>query len=360
MSRPQQRGAGPVRGAAFGLAAAALFGVSAPLAKLLLPVVEPLVLAGLLYLGAAAALILFEPARRRIGPREAKLRATDALPLLGIVVLGGIAGPVLMLLGLQRLSGVAGALLLNLEAPFTIALAVLLFREHLDLRELLASALVIGGATVLAFRPGELHADLWGIAALTGACLAWGVDNNLTQRLSVRDPIAVVRIKALGAGTCTLSVAWLVGMPLPAWPILGGALVLGAFSYGVSIVLDMYALRILGAAREAAYFATAPFIGAVAALPLLGETLGGADLGAGALMAAGVVLLLRAQHSHRHTHTPLEHDHVHVHDEHHRHEHEGEVTEPHSHPHRHEELTHEHPHASDVHHRHRHPPGGHS
>src|SRR5215212_5642061 len=183
------------RGAFYGLAAAVLFGMSAPISKLLLPNVGFLMLASLLYLGAGIGLSGFALLRR--DRREAVVRRSDALPLAGIVVTGGIVGPILLLYGLQSVSGVAGSLLLNLEAPFTMLLAVLVFREHMSRGEVLASVLIVGGALVLSYERGELRAELLGALAIAGACLSWGIDNNLTQKLSVRDPIAVVRIKTL-------------------------------------------------------------------------------------------------------------------------------------------------------------------
>ena len=344
------------QGAAYGLAAAALFGLSTPLAKVLLPAAEPLVLAALLYLGGGGALLLFSAIRPPSAERDTRLQRTDVLPLLAVVLLGGVAGPVLMLVGLERLSAATGSLLLNLEAPFTIALALLVFREHLGRRELFAALFIVGGAAVLTVRPGELHADPWGVLALAGACLSWAVDNNLSQRLSLRDPVRVVRAKSLGAGACSLAVALAFGFPLPEGRTVFAALLVGAFSYGLSLVFDMYALRLLGAAREAAIFATAPFVGALAAVPIAGDRLGRVELAAGALMIAGLALLLRERHGHRHAHEALEHEHLHVHDAHHQHAHEGPVTEPHSHPHRHAPLVHDHPHVSDLHHRHRHEP----
>jgi drug/metabolite transporter (DMT)-like permease len=349
-----------VRGALCGLTAAALFGLSAPLAKLLLPGAGPLLLAALLYLGGGLGLSLLALARRHGGeaPREAKVRLrTDGPLLAAIIVAGGMLGPVLMLEGLSRMSAVAASLLLNLEGPFTILLALAVFGEHLGRWGVAAAACTLGGAALLGFAPGEVRGDWLGVLCLAGACLAWAVDNNLTQRLSLKDPLAVVRIKALGAGLCMLALALLRGQVLPEGKVLAGALGLGAASYGLSILLDMYALRLLGAAREAALFATAPFVGALAALPLLGERLRAVDVGAGGLMAVGVALLLRERHGHLHTHAPLEHEHLHVHDAHHQHAHEGVSPEPgvpHSHPHRHAPLTHDHPHVSDLHHRHRH------
>lgn len=341
-------------GAVLGLLAAVSFGVSAPLAKLLLADVSPQLLAGLLYLGAGFGLGVYRLARP--GTREAPLTRADLSPMLGVVALGGVCGPLLLMLGLARVSGTAGSLLLNLEAPLTIVLAAVLFGEHLGRRVVSASICIVLGAVVLRVNPGEVAADLVGVVAVAAACLCWALDNNLTQRLSLKDPFQIVRIKTLAAGAFNTGLALALGASLPDARTVGLALGLGVLSYGVSVVLDAYALRAHGAAREAAYFATAPFVGAVAAVPLLGERLGEAELAAMVLMAAGVVLMLRERHAHEHAHEPLEHEHVHVHDEHHWHEHaSGDPPgEPHAHRHCHERLIHHHLHVPDLHHRHRH------
>ncbi len=312
-------------------------------------------MAGLLYLGAGAGLTLYGLVRpRRRIDREARLNRRDLWLLAGITATGGIFGPVLMLVGLGRVSGLSGSLLLNLEAPFTMLLAVLLFREHLGKTALTGALLIIGGGLLLSWRPGDLHADPWGILAIAGACLSWGIDNNFTQRLTLRDPVAVVRWKTLGAAACTLAIGAVLHRELPPPAVAAAAVGLGSLSYGASILLDMYALRLLGAAREAAFFATAPFIGAALAVPLLGDSFGPAEIGAALLMSSGIAILVREKHIHVHTHEALEHEHMHIHDEHHQHAHGVPAVEPHSHLHPHEPLTHEHPHVPDLHHRHRH------
>lgn len=342
-------------GAVYGLAAAALFGLSAPIAKLLVDEVSPQVLAGLLYLGAGAGLSLYGALFRRT-TREAPLRRSDALPLAGVVIAGGLIGPVLMLIGLGRVSAVGGSMLLNLEGPFTVTLAVLLFKEHLGAYGIAATALILAGSAVLKVGPGDVELDTLGVLAIAGACLAWAIDNNLTQRLSLRDPLALVRIKTLAAGSINLALGLSMGGSIPAAGVLTAALVVGSLSYGASVLLDAHALRRVGAAREAAYFATAPFVGALASLPIVGEPLRPVDMLAMVMMAAGVVALLRERHAHEHTHAPMDHDHVHVHDAHHQHEHgpDDPPGEPHAHAHHHGHLVHDHAHVPDLHHRHRH------
>jgi drug/metabolite transporter (DMT)-like permease len=353
------------RGLAAGLAAAALFGASTPLAKLLLPGAGPLLLSGLFYLGAACALSLSIAVRRRLSSApDAPLTRGDLPLLLCVLVLGGVLGPLAMLWGLARTSGFAGALLLNLEPPLTLALALLFFGEHIGRAELAAAAVITAGAAALGGAPAqEGSTQPWGALAIALACLCWGLDNNLTQRLSLRDPLAIARAKTLGAGLFSLCAALLTGSTLPPLRQLLGALAVGALSYGASLALDVVALRDLGAAREAALFATAPFAGALLSVALLGDRPAPLQGVAAGAIAVGVLLLLRARHGHLHSHAALAHDHRHAHDAHHQHSHEGlalpldaqgQPLEPHAHFHRHVSLLHDHPHVSDAHHRHEH------
>jgi drug/metabolite transporter (DMT)-like permease len=273
------------RGGLYGIASAALFGLSAPLSKRLLPDIGPMLLAGLLYLGAGAGLTIVSIIRGRPWPR---FRRADWWRLALIALVGGFAGPILLMIGLQRVSGVVGSLLLNLEAVFTVLLAVAFFRDRLAAAEWIGALLILGGAAVVSYRPGELTADWIGVLAVAGASFSWGLDNNLLQRVSSYDPVSVVQIKALSAGTVSVVLSLMVGQRLIGGSVLPAALSVGFVCYGISIVFDVYALRYLGAAREAAFFATAPFLGALAAVPLLGDRLSRTDaIGAG-LMAIGV------------------------------------------------------------------------
>lgn len=336
------------------LIAALAFGLSAPLAKRLLDVVPPLFLAGLLYLGAG---VFLGVARRIWRQRPATGRALsvrDGWILAGVVLTGGVLAPPLLLWGLQRSSATTTALLLNLEVVFTVLLAGILFNEHLGARITIAAVVMAAGGVVLGWTPGDPTIAA-GAAAVAGACLLWALDNNLTRLIAEGDPLLIVEIKGLVAGTVNLLLALASGQSPPAPATIAFGMALGAVSYGTSLVLFILAMRTLGAARAGAYFATAPFFGAAGSLALLGESPTGGLLAAAALMALATWLLVHERHLHRHLHPTGTHAHVHVHDDHHQHAHAGgEGPEPHSHPHATGPIEHEHPHTPDIHHDHGH------
>jgi drug/metabolite transporter (DMT)-like permease len=343
-------------GAAFAFGSALLFGLTAPLSKLLLDRFDPQLLAGVLYLGAGLGLAVVNVGRRAIGlpGAEAPVRRHDLPWLAAVVVAGGLIGPLLLMVGLQWTSAANGSLLLNLEGLATMAIAWLVFRENVDARLFAGAMAILAGAAVLSRNGAGVSLDR-GALLIAGACFAWGVDNNLTRKLSSADPVAIVAIKGLAAGSVNCAMALARGAGLPGPEPLAAAATLGFFGVGVSLVLFILALRHLGTARAGAYFSLAPFIGAVAAIVLLREPATPSLLIAGALMGLGVWLHLAERHEHQHDHDPLEHEHGHVHDEHHQHSHGGEVVvEPHSHRHRHQRLVHSHPHYPDLHHRHDH------
>jgi drug/metabolite transporter (DMT)-like permease len=334
------------------LLSAALFGISAPLAKLLLGEISPWLLAGLLYLGSGLGLALVRLVRRS---NEAGLSRRD-LPWFGAAVLaGGVIGPVLLVFGLAQSSASEAALLLNLESVLTLAIAWIVFKENVDRRLAVGAAAIVAGAVVLSW-PKEATVGLsLGPVLIGGACLAWAIDNNLTRKVAAADPMQIAMVKGLTAGIANVAIAFVLGAKLPPVGAIASAGLLGFFSYGVSLTLFVLALRHLGAARTGAYYALAPFIGAGAAILILGEPVGIAFIAGGLLMAIGLWLHLTERHLHEHLHEPLEHEHVHVHDAHHQHAHApGTLPEPHVHAHRHARLSHHHPHYPDLHHRHTH------
>lgn len=342
-------------GVPLALASAALFGAVSPLSKLLLDTVSPLMLAGLLYAGAGIGLAIFWFLRRSADrvDTQARLQRSD-IPWLGAAIaMGGIIAPVLLMSGLALATASSVALLLNVEGLATMAIAWLVFRENVDRRLLAGAGLILMGAVVLSWQGQGIAVNL-GALLVIGACIAWGIDNNLTRKISSADPVMIAMLKGLVAGTVNVGLALLTGSAPPHLPTVGAAALVGFLGVGVSLVMFILALRHLGTARTGAYYSLAPFIGAFLAVVLLGEPVTVRLLLAGILMGLGLWLHLAERHVHDHEHEALEHEHSHVHDAHHQHAHDGPITEPHTHWHRHEPIVHSHVHYPDIHHQHRH------
>lgn len=343
--------------------AALAFAASVPANKLLLADVAPLALSGVLYIsaGTLCAGLAWLSGRTRTAMAEGNaLRGAEWVWLLGAVLSGGVLAPLLLFLGLREVSGHVAGLLLNFEAMFTVGLGVLLSGEYLGRRGWLGALAILVGAVLLSLPHGEAASipTRWtGIALVAGACALWGLDNNLTQRVSLRDARQIVAIKGFAGGITSLSLAAAFG-GFGHWnaPRLLAALAVGAVSFGLSIVLFVRGLRHLGVIQTGMLFALAPGFAAILSLVLLHETLAVWGLLALASMTAGALLLATDRHEHLHEHEALEHAHEHAHDEHHQHEHTPAqlAQAPHAHWHRHEPMTHRHPHVHDIHHRHRH------
>jgi drug/metabolite transporter (DMT)-like permease len=331
------------------LVSAALFGAATPMSKILLGDIPPFQLAGLLYLGAALAMLPVVVGQ----PRHARLDARNVRRLAGAVLFGGLVAPVILLFGLRAAPAGSVSLLLNLETAATAILGALCFAEPLAYRGwagiagiALAGALLSGGA--------------WpGIAAtllVATACVCWGLDNHLTALIDGMTPAYSTLCKGAVAGSVNLLIGLVAGPVRAAGWDVAAALAVGALSYGVSIALYIRAAQHLGAVRAQAVFASAPFLGAALSYAVLGEAITLSALTAAALMAAAVWLLLGGAHAHSHRHGAVEHVHSHRHDDgHHLHGHPDLPADAtHVHRHRHDELAHAHPHWPDLHHRHEH------
>lgn len=333
------------------LLAAALFGASSPAAKALLSSLSPLTLAGLLYLGAALGVLPFS---LRGGSRSARRGKKNLARLAGVVLFGGVLGPLLLLVGLQRAPAASVSLWLNLEAPATALLGWAFFREHLDRRVVLAIVLVTAATAWLA---GASGAALVPAALLiAGACLCWGLDNNLSATIDGFTPAQSTLAKGVVAGAVNLGAGLMLDGAALSVRSVALALLLGALAYGASIVLYVRAAQQLGAVRSQLLFSSAPFFGVVLAWLALREPILPTQLGAALLMVLAVVLLHRERHEHPHAHPATTHTHWHRHDDgHHEHSHQPAVDGGHVHEHHHAEQQHTHPHRPDLHHRHDHP-----
>lgn len=336
-----------------GLASAFLFGAATPASKALLENIQPQSLAGLLYFGAALGVLPLVLREKTFNWPWQAGRSTFFF-LSGAILLGGIMGPLLLLLGLRATNAGDVSLWLNLEFVATVILGHFVFREHLSARgwiaacgTLIASVLLVeieGGNGVVPF------------LLIASGCLCWGFDNHLTALIDGISPAQTTFWKGLFAGVFNSIMGGAFSIFTNRPELFLGAMILGAISYGISIIFYILAAQGLGAVRSQILFSLAPFIGLFLAVTALGESLTIIQVVAAGIIILSLIILFSENHAHVHRHTFVSHQHQHTHDgSHHNHRHNGvDGQNEHTHWHDHHPERHDHEHWPDLHHRHSH------
>ena len=338
------------------IAAAALYGVSSPASKLLLEKLSPTIMASMLYLGAGIGMLALQIIKKisKAQSYEASLTKKELPYIIGMIILD-IAAPIFLMIGLTKTTSSNASLLNNFEIVATAMIALFIFKEAVGKRMWTAIFFITLSSIVLTFEDISSFTFSVGSVFVLLACVSWGLENNCTRMLSIKDPGQIVVIKGLGSGFGALLIAWLskdIKIDI-SYALI--ALILGFVAYGLSLLMYIRAQRELGAARTSAYYAAAPFIGVLISWIVLKEAVTPSFLTALFIMLIGTYFAVTEDHEHAHIHTFETHEHKHRHDDnHHTHTHVPKFIGEHSHEHRHEEITHSHSHTPEIHHRHQH------
>ncbi len=271
--------------------AAALYGISTPVSKLLLQKIHPTLMAALLYLGAGLGMSLIYRIRsfRRNPVKDKKWSRSDLPYIFGMIILD-IAAPIFLMIALTTTGAAGTSLINNFEIVATALVALIIFKETIGRHMWIAIALITAGCILLSVEDfGSLKLSAGSMFAVL-ACICWGLENNFTRKLSANDPLMITIIKGFGSGTGALIIAWALGQFKADILYLLIALLLGFVAYGLSIYFYISAQRSLGAARTSAYYAVAPFIGALVSFVLFGQKMTGWFILASVFMVAGVGL----------------------------------------------------------------------
>jgi drug/metabolite transporter (DMT)-like permease len=336
-----------------GLISAFLFGAATPASKALMGDLQPQMLAGLLYFGAGLGvlpMVLNEKAH--YWPWRAG-RSTILL-LLGAISLGGIIGPLLVLIGLETATAGDTSLWLNLEFVATVMLGHFVFREHLSSRGWIAACGTLIASVLLV--KIETGGEMIPFILIASGCLCWGVDNHLTALIDGISPAQSTLWKGISAGSFNMIMAGVLSGTSNLSGTVLIALLVGVFSYGISITLYIFTAQELGATRSQMIFSVAPFFGLFLSVSFLGESFTLIQAIATAIIVVSLIILFSEKHSHKHGHTYFSHGHQHTHDvNHHNHCHDDIKDDlSHTHWHDHHAQNHEHEHWPDLHHRHNH------
>ena len=291
------------------IASAVLFGLSSTLNKIALENVHPTVVAGMIYFigGVFLFVIHLTPLCERVlsaldtQETESKITAKDLRVLALVILCGSVIAPLLLLNGLNQSTAINASLLLNAESLFTALMAFVFLNERGARREYLGILMLLVGVVFVTtngeFQRLSLTENVSGNLLIVGACLFWGIDNNLSRFLSKkRDIILVTGLKCFIGGLALLTISFLAGIdfsiPLTSLPYLLSA---GALSIAFSILLFLFALRKIGSMRTGVIYSMSSLFGVVLAFIVLRETFTAIQLAAGLIMLLGVYVLYRNQ-----------------------------------------------------------------
>lgn len=271
--------------------AAVFYAVNMPASKALLGHIAPTIMAGLLYLGAGIGIWLLSlTAGKKLAAKD-RLSKADLPYTIGMIVLDIIA-PICLMLGLSHTTSANASLLNNFEIVATALLALALFHEAISRRLWGAILLVTASSCILSFEGASSFHLSWGSLLVLLAATCWGLENNCTRKIASKDTFEIVTLKGIFSGSGSLMVGFLLGerLPPPAYGLL--ALLLGFVAYGLSIYFYIRAQHVIGAARTSAYYAVAPFVGALLSFVFLREPLSTRYFIALGLMFIGSLILV--------------------------------------------------------------------
>lgn len=337
----------------FAVLAAVSYGVCAPFSTLLLEKLPPTMMAALLYLGMGIGMFIVGLFNR--GERtEAKITKKE-MPYVVAMIILDIGASIFLMVGLSMTTPANASLLNNFEIVVTAVIALSFFKEAIGKRMWIAIVCITFASLILSVEDVSSFSFSLGSVFVLGACLCWGIENNCTRMLSLKDPLQIVTINGLFSGAGALIIAFVIGEVkfAPLYILLG--LLLGFAVFGLSIFFYIKAQRELGAARTSAYYAIAPFVGTALSFVMFRQPITISFGIALVIMIIGAYLAASEKHRHTHTHEVFTHEHRHSHDDgHHNHTHDYEVVGEHSHVHTHEKIMHKHEHTPDLHHTHLH------
>jgi drug/metabolite transporter (DMT)-like permease len=252
------------------LFSAFFFSLNIPVTKSLLSFVSPYWLASLLYFGAGLGTLIYQ----RLTPSMAStgVKINHQLVWFASMIFLDIAAPIAFFIGVKETDGNMVGLLSNGELFFTLLIALFVFKEKLRRLSWMALGFIVLGVVIsngalssFEFQLGQL----WILLAM----LLWGIENNVSKKLSLGNPLNVVVMKGLGTGIGTLLVSILLQEIFPSWWVVALSLIAGFVIYGGSLIFYVFAQRSLGAAKVQMIQSFSPLMGGIFAWVIFQESI---------------------------------------------------------------------------------------
>lgn len=248
------------QGFVFAIASAIFFSFNVPISKILLDFVSPYWLASLLYFGAGLGTLFYYQFTKKKTTTHGKV--SNQSFWYGLMIILDIFAPIFFLIGVKETNGSLVGLLSNTELIFTLMIALLFFREKLSRFSWIASILIVFGLIIANYQGMSIQFEIGSLWIILGT-LFWGLENNVSKKLSFGNPLFVVIFKGIGTGIGTLIIAFIINEVAPTFLYLMFSFVAGFLIYGLSLIFYVNAQRSQGAAKVQLIQSFAPILGGI-------------------------------------------------------------------------------------------------
>ncbi|MHB8629562.1 MAG: DMT family transporter [Aggregatilineales bacterium] len=279
-----------IRGAIYGISAAAIWGGMYVVSDVVLQVIPPFTLLSLrLIIGVVIVGLILR--------REVIIPRRDALKLIGVGLIGFGVSLGAQFVGTKFAGAINGSVVTSASPAFILLFAWLLLREPLTLARIGAVALAsVGVLVVLDLSHFDLSTSVFGgNVALTIAALTWGLYSVLVRLVSKTYSTLTISFYALLGGTFIALPAAVIELPSNpvgtiTFGVVLGVLYLGVISTALAMVLWNRAFALVEASVASLFFFAQPLVGVLLASVFLNQQITASVFIGGALIIVGVLL----------------------------------------------------------------------
>ena len=259
-------------GIIFAILAALCYSLVNPINKLINNEISPLLSASMLYFGTflVGAIyfliqIIFKKYRK-----EDNLEKKD-IPYLLLAILFHSGAAISLMFGLRYLSSSNASLLGSFELISTSLIAFLLFKENISKWLWIGIAFIFAACVIISLGDLEnLNFSIGSVLCLISP-ICFGFANNFLKKISNKNPAVSISFLGLGGGIISLVIGLCVGERFVSFTPALIEMSVGVISYGIALILFIYAERFVGASKTSAFFSLAPFIAIILSLIIFQE-----------------------------------------------------------------------------------------
>lgn len=242
-----------LKGIVFSFISAFLYGLNVPISKLFIDKIFPNEMLFLLYFGNVIVMffiILFNK-------KETFKFNRKEMPSIVGIVLSEVITSLLLIKALQSLNASTVSLLSILETSATVILSIFIFKSKLSKKLILSVIFVTIGSIILSFNDINNFNISFSILLVLIVTFIWGLENNLTEKISNTKSLPLVFYKCLSVSLFSfiliLGKSNIIDLILNYW-----YLIIFGFTYGISILFFAYGTKYIGASKTAIIFSFSP------------------------------------------------------------------------------------------------------